>query len=209
MTDATPPLAELLARRRSGRAFSREPVADEVVRSLLEAARWAPSYGNRQSWRFIVARDPAVLEAVRGALTRGNAYATVAPVLIAVCGDPYDGQIVDGVEYHLMDAGLALENLLLQATALGLVCHPLGGFDRATVHAALRLPATARVLALVALGWPGSIDDLDEHTLERELRPRVRKPLEEIAAWDRWPWEPSGGREQVAPGTATTNGGTS
>jgi nitroreductase len=185
-TDATLPLLDVIARRFSSRAFASTPLSHAVIETLLEAARWAPSYGNRQPSRFVVVRDPEVLRAVHEALTRGNAYAKVAPVLIAVCGNPEDGQIVTGREYYLMDAGLALENLLLQAVTLGLHAHPMGGFDEQVVRDALGVPAQLRVLALVAVGYPGNVADLDERTRERELRPRSRKDLDEIRAYDRW-----------------------
>lgn len=187
--DATPKIADSIARRVSTRAFSIDSVPQELIDSFLEAARWAPSYGNRQPTRFVVVRDPNVLAGIHAALTRGNAYAKRAPLLIAVCGAPEWGQIVAGREYYLMDAGLAVENLLLQAVELGLVGHPMGGFDEATVRQVLGIPASVRVIALVALGYPGSADDLDERTRERELRPRTRKTTDELRAWDRWAWD--------------------
>jgi len=189
---ANPPLAGIIERRVSTRAFSSEPVPTATIESVLDAARWAPSYGNRQPTRLVVVRDPEVLEQVHGTLTRGNAYARAAPLLIAVCGAPEWGQQVDGRDYYLMDAGLAMENLLLQAVELGLVGHPLGGFDEAGIRAALSIPLSVRVLALVALGYPGSIDALDERTLERELRPRTRKPTDAVRSWDKWVWNDMG-----------------
>jgi nitroreductase len=183
-----PPLADIIVARHSTRAFSTDPVDDTLIESIVEAARWAPSYGNRQPTRYIVVREPETLAAVHEALRRGNGYAKRAPVLIAVCGVPGWGQIVDGREYYLLDAGLAIENLLLQAFHLGLVAHPMGGFDEGQVRAALRVPDGVRVLVLIAVGYRGSDDDLDERTREREARPRTRLPIDELRAWDRWPW---------------------
>ena len=177
---------ELIARRWSSRRFASTPVPAAAIDTLIEAARWAPSYGNRQPWRFVVVRDPERLAAVHEALTRGNAYAKAAPVLIAVCGNPEEGQIVAGKQYYLMDAGMALENLLLQAVALDLHAHPMGGFDEAIVRDALGIPEDVRVLALVAVGYPGRIEDLDERTRERELRDRTRLPLAEVRSDDVW-----------------------
>jgi nitroreductase len=179
-------VVDIIVRRASSRAFATTPLPDAAVETLLEAARWAPSYGNRQPARWVVVRAAEVLERVHAALTRGNAYAKAAPVLLALCGDPQDGQIVTGREYYLLDAGLALENLLLQAVALGLHAHPMGGFDEDTVRAALAIPGRVRVLALVAVGYPGSIDAMDDRTRDRELRPRTRKPLDDIRFFDRW-----------------------
>jgi nitroreductase len=182
-------LIDVITRRFSSRRFAATPVDEDIIETLIEAARWAPSYGNRQPWRFVVVRDPTVLAALHEALTRGNAYAKVAPVLIALAGNPEDGQIVDGKQYYLMDSGLALENLLLQAVAFGLHAHPMGGFDEGIARAALGIPADVRVLALIAVGYPGRLEDLDERAQEREQRPRARKERDEIRAWDRWRWE--------------------
>lgn len=182
----TPPIHDLLARRWSSRRFATTPLSQVQVDSLIEAARWAPSYGNRQPTRYVVVRDPAVLASLHEALTRGNAYAKAAPVLIALCGDPDNGQIVNGKQYYLLDAGLALENLLLQAVAMGLHAHPMGGFDEAVVRSVLGIPEQVRVLALVAVGYFGRFEDLDERSRERELRVRTRQPHDEIRADDRW-----------------------
>jgi nitroreductase len=177
---------ELLAQRWSSRRFAPDLLSDLDVETLIEAARWAPSYGNRQPWRFVVARQPATLAALHATLTRGNAYAKVAPVLIALCGNSVNGQIKDGKQYYLMDAGMALENLLLQAVALGLHAHPMGGFDEALVRDVLGIPETVHVLALIAVGRPGRLEDLDERTRERELRERTRKPVDAIRADEHW-----------------------
>jgi nitroreductase len=174
--------------RFSSRRFAPDPLPHATLELLLEAARWAPSYGNRQPWRFIVAREPDTLARLHETLTRGNAYAKVAPVLIALTADPEEGQIVQGKQYYLLDCGLALENLLVQATALGLFAHPMGGFDEDGVRAALGIPERARVLALIAVARPGQLDDLPERDRERELRPRRREPLDETRAYERWTW---------------------
>jgi nitroreductase len=189
-------LHELLARRWSSRAFAPDPLPEGAIETLIDAARWAPSYGNRQPWRFVVVQDRERLAAVHGSLRRGNAYAKVAPALIALCGDPDDGQVVDGKYYYLMDAGLALENLLLQAVALGLHAHPMGGFDEAMVRDVLGIPEQVRVLALIAVGRPGRLEDLDERTRERELRERTRLPREAVCAYDSWTFA-SGSTEET------------
>lgn len=193
-SDGPGPVHDLLSRRWSSRRFAPAPLPEQAVETLIEAARWAPSYGNRQPWRFVVVTDPMVLTALHDALRRGNAYAKAAPVLIALCGDPDAGQIVDGKPYYLMDAGLALENLLLQAVALDLHAHPMGGFDEAMVRDVLGIPEHVRVLALVAVGRPGLLEDLDERTRERELRERTRKARDEIRSYDKWAFGDDTGR---------------
>lgn len=186
------PIHDLLAQRRSSRRFASTALTQAEIDSLIEAAHWAPSYGNRQPTRFVVVREPEALASLHEALTRGNAYSRVAPVLIALCGNPDDGQIVDGKQYYLLDAGLALENLLLQAVALGLHAHPMGGFDESTVRSALGIPEDVRVLVLVAVGHFGRMEDLDERSQERESRVRTRLPQDQIRAYDRWTFDDVG-----------------
>lgn len=184
--EGTLPLLGPIAERYSSRRFATTPLDPAVVETVLEAARWAPSYGNRQPTRYVVASRPETLAAVHDALTRGNAYLRAAPVLIAVCGRPDDGQVVEGKEYYLLDAGLGIENLLLQAFAMGLHAHSVGGFDEGSVRDALGIPEDVRVIALVGVGHPGRLEDLDERTRERELRERTRKPRGEVRSWERW-----------------------
>lgn len=205
--EQTPPagVLDLLARRRSSRAFSPRPLPEDVVESLVDAARWAPSYGNRQPWRFVVVQQREALERLHTTLTRGNAYAKVAPLLIAVCAHPDDGQTVDGKEYYLLDCGLALENLMLQAIGLGLHAHAMGGFSEHGAREALGIPSAVRVVALCVIGYPGDVAELDERNQAAEARPRVRFPVDDVRAWDSWTWpdhaEPSDLDEMVvAPG---------
>lgn len=184
-------LRALIMRRESRRALAPRPVEREKLRAMLEAARWAPSYGNMQPWRFVLVQDPAAMEAMRPAFTPGNAWAKQAPVLVVGTANPQDAKIVAGKEYYLFDLGLAVENLLLQAVAFGLVAHPMGGWNEQTVKQALGIPDEVRVVVVVALGYPGRLEDLDEATRQKEQQPRTRRALAEIAFADRWgqPWD--------------------
>lgn len=184
-------LRALIMRRESRRALASRPIEPDKLQAILEAARWAPSYGNMQPWRFLVVQDPRALEEVRPAFTPGNAWAKQAPVLIVGTANPQDAKIVAGKEYYLFDLGLAVQNLLLQAVAFGLVAHPMGGWDEQTIKQALGIPDAVRVVVVVALGYPGRLEDLDEATRQKEQQPRTRRPLAEIAFANRWgqPWD--------------------
>lgn len=126
------PIHELIRDRWSPRAFSDRPVEKETLLSLLEAARWAASASNRQPWSFIVATkdNPTEYERLLGILVENNQrWAKDAPVLILAVAKVIND---DGKEnrYAFHDVGLALGNLSLQATALGLSVHQAAGFDR-------------------------------------------------------------------------------
>lgn len=184
----TPQPLSLLAERRSLRAIDpNRPVSPDVLARLLEAGRWAPSSANNQPWRFIVVNEPDALERAHPALAPGNRlWADRAPLLLVVAANPGDDAIADGKPYYLFDCGLATENVLLQGHAEGLVTHPMLGFLEEPMRAALGIPDPYRVVIVVAIGWPGRIENLPANFQEREQQPRARKPLTEIVHYNGW-----------------------
>ncbi len=177
----------LIAARRSLRAYASRSVEPGKIERMLEAARWSPSCGNRQSWRFVVVHaGSATRAAVEEALDPGNAWARRAPVLIVAGARPQDGATVESRHYFLLDTGLALMSLVYRGVDQGLLVHPMAGFREAPLRAALGLPDEYVPAAVVAVGYAGRPDDLDEATRKRDEKPRTRKPLGEIAFADRW-----------------------
>ena len=173
--------------RRSLRAFSDRPVEPQKIERLLEAARWAPSAGNRQPWRFVVVgREASTRTAVEAALDAGNAWARRAPVLIVTCARKADGAVTQAREYWAHDTGLALMGLIQRAVDLGLVAHPMAGWDEAALRAAVWLPDDVQPLSVTAVGYAGRHEDLDPDTRAKDERPRTRKLLGEIAFAERY-----------------------
>ena len=179
-------ILEEIMQRRSGRAFSDKPVPDEMLNSILEAARWAPSCANTQAWNFIVLRDPDVLAKAHETLSRGNAYAKAAPVMIVVAAKEDGGCPAHGLPYFMMDVGLAVENMLLQTVHLGLMGHPTAGWNEDQLKEITGIPEEYRIVTVVFIGYEGDPDMLDERTREREEAPRSRKELSEIVHWNGW-----------------------
>lgn len=182
------PIHPDLAARWSPRAF--DPAAeltDEQLTALLEAARWAASWGGRQPVRFVVGRrgDPT-FEALGAVLRRGNSYAKAASALILVCADEGDDERT--ARYAVLDAGAAIANLSVEAVSRSLITHPMAGFDVDAARAAFVVPDGVRPLAVVAVGRLGDYAQADEAIVERDSRPRERSPLEDVAfagAWGR------------------------
>lgn len=180
----------LLAARWSARGLDHDrAVAPEEVRALLEAARWAPSNGNAQPWRFVVADDrtPEARERLRACLRPGNAWARAAPVLVLTLAarefPPREGKPPRTNPHAWHDTGAATLALALEAAARGLVAHPMAGFDRAAAEEAVGAPADLDAVTLVAVGYP--VTDpaaLPEEVAERDARPRQRRPVDE-SAW--------------------------
>lgn len=181
---------DLLARRWSPRAFDERPVEADTLLTLFEAARWAPSSNNEQPWRFIVANkrhQEADWNRLFECLVEGNRkWAVRAPVLIlSVASLNFED---DGMpnRHAFHDTGLAAENLVLQATASGLVAHQMAGFDVEKARAELRIPTGYEPVAMIAVGYPGDPTVLSERLQERELQTRSRRPIGESAFSGRW-----------------------
>lgn len=182
------PIANLMAERWSPRAYDESAaVTPEQVRALLEAARWAPSFGNTQPARYLVGvRGTPSFDAILSALNSGNqAWAHRASLLlIGVMVTTNEKGDVPYAEYGL---GLASENLVLQAVELGLIAHQMAGFSPDAVRAAFSLPDDAVPKVAIAVGSPASPEVLEEDwRIEREKSERVRLPLEEFAFTGQW-----------------------
>ncbi|ADI15745.1 nitroreductase family protein [Truepera radiovictrix] len=186
------PLTDLLARRWSPRAFAETPVEPEKLASVLEAARWAPSSSNLQPWRFLVTRRKTdAFDALRACLARGNqSWTERVPVLILTLADtllPAKGDKPAAEHaYALHDVGLAVANLTVQATALGLFVHQMAGFRPDEARAAFGIPETFRPVTVLALGYLGDPAALPAELQERERAPRRRKPLRELVFEGAW-----------------------
>jgi nitroreductase len=177
------PIHPPLAARWSPRAF--DPDAEltrEDLIGLLEAARWAPTWGRRQPVRFLAGvRGDDTFTTLAGLLKRGNSYATVAGALILLCAD--EGPDERTALYSGVDAGAAMANLLTEAVARGLVAHPMAGFD---VDEAVELiPDGFWPLVIIAVGSLGDYAVVAPEIAERDAQPRERLALAEIVL--NWP----------------------
>ena len=183
------PIHDLLRQRWSPRAFDDRAIELEKLRSLFEAARWAPSSNNEQPWRFLIATKENTTEHDRlfNCLVEGNQkWAHRAPALLLSVAKL---QFEDGSpnRHALHDTGMAVENLVLQATALGLVAHQMAGFRIEQVRTDCKIPAGYEPVAMIAVGYPGDPAQLPDRLRVREGQPRVRKSLTEFVYSATWP----------------------
>jgi len=180
-------ILESIDRRRARRALSDQPIDRDTAETLLAAAHLAPSCANNQPWRFVAIDDPVVLTSVQEHLTGGNYWARSAPLIVAVASHAeLDCKIPDGRAYHLFGCGLAAMNLMLQATQLGLIAHPIAGFRQAPVKEVLRIPEEFTLIALMIVGHPGDPSTLSEKHRTEEAAPRDRHPLPHVVSWNRY-----------------------
>lgn len=180
---------QLILDRWSSRNYDPDrPVPSEKIDRLLEAARWAPSAGNGQPWRYIVfdRRNPSALEQARACLNPGNqVWANRAPVLLlAVAKTVRASGKINATATH--DLGLANENLLLQSINMGLHCRPMAGFDHEHARKAFNIPQEFEPVAMIAIGYPGNIEDLADEVRVKESSPRKRRAIEAFAFLGAW-----------------------
>lgn len=173
--------------RRAKRALSEQKIPEEVVKRIMTAATYAPSCSNNQPWRFLVATEKKGLEDMQAALSGANYWAKKAPVIVAVITKPdLDARLSDRREYALLDCGLAMENLMLQAFKEGLIAHSMAGFDPFVVKERFSIPEEFIVIALVAIGYPGEESHLSDKHLKMEHSPRNRKSESEVISYNTW-----------------------
>ena len=183
------PVHELIQNRWSPRAFSDKPVPQEVLRSLFEAARWAPSSSNEQPWAYIVATkdDAANFEKSLGALVEFNAnWARKAPVLVIAVAELAFAKNNAPNRNAQYDVGAASLQLSIEATARGLVVHQMAGFDPETAKEAYNVPQGWEPIAAMAIGYPGDAASLPEPLQSREKAPRSRKRIREFVMSGQW-----------------------
>jgi len=180
---------EAIRKRRAVRALDEtRKIPDSVVLNLIEAMRLSPSCFNNQPWRAIFVSDERVLEEVRTALPAGNRWGTRAPLIIAVAAKKEDDcTMPDGRDYFLFDCGLAVGQMILAATEMGMIAHPIAGYRQETVREALKIPADYTIIALIICGYPGGDTSLLSEKQKRDEADRPeRKPVWENFFRDRW-----------------------
>jgi nitroreductase len=162
---------ELVKKRRSIRRYKPDCIPHETLEYVLEAGRLAPSWGNRQCWRFIVVTDPEKKKAIS---TRD--WVAEAPVIIVGCAYTELSGTKFGQQYYMLDMEICMEHMILAAAEKGLgTCWIGGQFDEKKVKEALCVPEKGRVVALTPLGYPAEIPDHKE-----------RKSLDEIVSYEKW-----------------------
>lgn len=173
-------IMEEIKERWSPRAISREKISDEDLNAILEAARYAPSCFNEQPWRFLVAKEDESHSKMVGVLTASNqVWAKNAPVLILVLAKRLFDQNGKENYWHMFDAGTAWGYLSLEAQRRGLVTHAMGGFSKEKAREAFGISEEYDLMAVVAVGKYGNINDLPDDLKEREEQ-GVRLDLDKI-----------------------------
>ncbi len=169
---------QLLMRRWSPRAFDSKPIEIEKLKSMLEAARWAPSASNLQPWVFFVGlKGDEVYQKIFDTLVEFNQmWAVNAPVLILNCGKTTtNDEAINGVWQY--DLGQAVAHMSIEAMDKGIYVHQMGGFDPQKATELFKLPEHTKAVSVLAAGYIGDPSILHPRMQKSEMAPRERKEL--------------------------------
>ncbi len=189
LADNQYPIHQLIRQRWSPRAFSDRSVEKEKLLSLFEAARWAPSSFNEQPWSFLIATkdQPEQFQKLLSCLVEGNqVWAKEAPVLMFSIAKLFFAKNNKPNRHAYHDVGLAVENLVLEATDLGLIVHQMAGFDVDKTRKEFQIPEGYDPVAAIALGYEGDPQQLPEKLQEKETEPRIRQSIQDFVYSERY-----------------------
>jgi nitroreductase len=162
---------DLIQKRRSLRSLAPVKITREMVLEMASAVRPSPSCFNNQPWRFIFVIDPKKLQELFTTLSPGNEWAKKASAIAAIFSKKEFDCVIKEREFFQFDTGMATTFLLLKATEMGLVAHPIAGFDYQAAQSALRLPAEMSLIALVIIGRKSEILDASLSEKQKAMEP--------------------------------------
>ena len=174
--------------RRAYRSLKPVKITEELIRDLAQCAGLAPSCFNNQPTRFVFVYEPEALKDLHAALSEGNEWAHSASMVAVVFSKREDDCIIKDREYHQFDCGLAAAFLILRATELGLIAHPIAGFSPGKTKEILEIPDEYKVITLIVIGTHSEEIDpiLSEKQVEWEKTRPERFPFEKIAYLNRF-----------------------
>ncbi|MGA3290041.1 MAG: nitroreductase family protein [Candidatus Bathyarchaeia archaeon] len=174
---------DVVAARKSVRSYSDKPVEEEKLSKVLESARLAPSWTNKQCCRYIVVKDKTKIQELAGGF---NGWLKQAPVIVVACADPKDSGAHDSMNYYLVDVGISMQQLILAATDLELATCWIGGFNESKIKKTLEIPENIKVVAMTPIGYPANKEGFGSKLRKTVVGGGKRKPLAEIIHQEKW-----------------------
>lgn len=173
---------DAIVARRAYRSLERIKITEEIIGELSSAASLSASCFNNQPWRFVFVSGEDRLEKFKIVFAKGNEWCHAASLVIAVISEKDLDCDTKGRQYYLFDTGIATAQLILRATELGLVAHPIAGYDEQKVKELLSIPGNMTVITLVNVGKHSDKIStvLSEKQAEQEKERPPRYPLEKI-----------------------------
>jgi len=175
-------IKEVIENRRAYRSLESIEITKDLIVELVHVAQIAPSYSNNQPWRFIFIKDQNVLNTIFTTLSKTNKWVEKASLIIAVFSKPENDCIIGDRKYNLIDMGLATAFIILRATELGLVAHPIAGFNEQKAKKILHIPLDMNLITLIIIGKHSKESNpvLSEKMKLGEKQRPPRKPLNEF-----------------------------
>ena len=179
---------EAIEKRRAYRSFDPVKITKNLIIDFAKTAQVTPSCMNKQPWRFIFVKDKDQLQKLFTALTPANKWVERASMIIAVFSQPEDDCMIRERLYYLFDTGMAVAFIQLRATELGLIAHPIAGFDEEKAKEILGIPEKMRLITLINVGKKSDEINpvLSENMQLGEKQRPPRKPLKEFTYIDKY-----------------------
>lgn len=165
---------QAIKERRAYRSLVPVEITEDLIKDLAGSAGLAPSCFNNQPWRFVFVRDPEVLKRMHEALSQGNEWAHAASMIIAVFSKKEDDCMIRDREYHQFDCGLGAGFLIMRATELGLVAHPIAGYSPKKTKEILGIPEEYQVITLIIVGKHS--DEISPILSEKQVEWETERP---------------------------------
>ncbi|MHA2366955.1 MAG: nitroreductase family protein [Candidatus Hodarchaeales archaeon] len=180
---------DLAEKRRAFRSLKQVDITPELIEKAASVAQLAPSCMNNQPWRFVFVYDKGVLtELQNNCLTRGNAWGKASSLIIAVFSKTDLDCMIKDRQYYLFDTGMATAYLILHLTDIGLVAHPIAGYDPEKTKELLNIPEEYQLITLVIVGKKSNAipDFFRDHQKKSEVERPKRKNLDEFVFMNRY-----------------------
>ncbi|HHE65411.1 MAG TPA: nitroreductase [Bacteroidetes bacterium] len=180
---------EVIISRKSVRSFQDKEISEEILNTMMEAARLSPSFQNRQCWRFVVVRDKNIIKdlALRsGMVSKVNFFIKDAPVVIVACADPAKSGTINNQDYYLVDTSIAFQQMMLAAWNHGVGSCWLAAFNERYVREILEIPQNIRIVALSPFGYPKEKKSLYEKAVKVFAQSKKRNEIKNIICYDKW-----------------------
>lgn len=173
---------DVVATRKSVRSYAKREVEEKKLTRILEAARMAPSWANKQCVNYIVIKEKNKIEQLAGIF---NSWLKQAPVVVAACADPYESGSHDHMDYYLVDVGISMQQLILAATDQGLGTCWIGAFNETKVKKVLGVPEKVKVVALTPIGYPSN-ESAGTKVIKKFIGSEKRQQIEKMVHIDKW-----------------------
>jgi len=182
-------LDKIFKKRRALRSLQKVEISDEDVKKLARAARLSPSCFNNQPWNYVFVRDQAKLDKIVKAMPSGNqTWTKNASMIVGVFANQEDDCNLGDRHYYLFDTGLATQNILLKATEMDLVAHPIAGYNRQKTMEIMEIPDDYNLITLIIVGRQADTIEaaLSDKQKKTEKERPARKKLEEFMFFEKF-----------------------